>query len=408
MPGRPLLVTEDPLLLDDLLRLCAAGGVEPEVAPDLNAARRSWWSAPLVLVGPDAAPGLHPPPARRAGVLLVGRDMDDGLVWELAVRVGAEQVLIVPDAEAALVERIAEAVEGRVREATVLCCVGGRGGAGASTLAAALAVTATRRGLRTLLVDADPLGGGIDMVLGGEEAAGLRWPDLAGARGRMSGPQLRDALPRIHDLAVLSCDRGEGNRRDIPLVSVGTSANGPVMPVDGGVITADGDVMPAGRRAVPADGCAMPSATIPSATIPPAAMRAVLSAGRRSCDVVVVDLPRWIDAAAAEALTSGGPTLLLVPAEVRAAAAAARVAATVSAVTADLRLVVRGPAPSGLSPTLIASTLGLPLAGYLPPEPKLAEALERGEPPGQRGRGPLARFCGELLDELPAGGPEPT
>jgi hypothetical protein len=62
--------------------------------------------------------------------------------------------------------------------------------------------------------------------------------------------------------------------------------------------------------------------------------------------------------------------------------------------------VVRGPAPSGLSATLIASSLGLPLAGYLPAEPKLAEALERGEPPAHRGRGPLARFCGAVLDEV--------
>lgn len=29
--GRPLIITEDPLLLDDLLRLCAAAGAEPHV-----------------------------------------------------------------------------------------------------------------------------------------------------------------------------------------------------------------------------------------------------------------------------------------------------------------------------------------------------------------------------------------
>ena len=65
---------------------------------------------------------------------------------------------------------------GRRRGAAV-AVVGGCGGAGASVLAAALAVTAVRHGGRALLVDCDPLGGGLDLVLGAEHVAGLRWPD---------------------------------------------------------------------------------------------------------------------------------------------------------------------------------------------------------------------------------------
>jgi secretion/DNA translocation related CpaE-like protein len=209
-------------------------------------------------------------------------------------------------------------------------------------------VSAVRRGLYCLLVDGDPLGGGIDMVLGGEDAAGLRWPELRSTRGRVNGSALRDALPRLNGLTVLSCDRGD------PL-------------------------------AIPAE-----------------AMRAVVSAARRGSDLVVVDLPRRVDPAAEEALRVAQLVLIVVPAEVRAAAAAARVATAVSAVSPAVRVVVRGPSPSGLSAGLIASSLGLPLAGYLAPEPRLAETLERGEPPAVRGRGPLARFCGDLLDELVA------
>jgi hypothetical protein len=73
---RPLVVTADPLLLDDLLRVCAAAGVEPEVAADVGAARRSWPSASLVLVGTDipraTAEPEAPPVQRRPGVFLVG------------------------------------------------------------------------------------------------------------------------------------------------------------------------------------------------------------------------------------------------------------------------------------------------------------------------------------------------
>lgn len=51
----PLIVTEDLGLLDDLLRLCAAAGVEPEVHHRVPERRASWTDPPLVLVGDDVA-----------------------------------------------------------------------------------------------------------------------------------------------------------------------------------------------------------------------------------------------------------------------------------------------------------------------------------------------------------------
>lgn len=347
----PLLLTGDPELLDDVLRLGAAAGVELTVAADVAAARRAWSLAPLVLVGGDLAQALAASaPPRRPDVVVVSHDLDDAAVWRRAVGVGAEHVVFLPDGEAWLVERLAEGVERGLGDAVTVCVIGGRGGAGATTLAAALALAGTDRSRRTLLVDGDPLGGGIDMVIGGEDAVGMRWPDLAATRGRVSGPALRAALPEIGGLTVLSWDRSS------PL------------------------------------------------SIPVDAMRALLTAGRRSNDLVVVDLPRRLDAAAEEALAHCTLTLLVVPAEIRAVAAAARVAAAVSLHTADLRAIVRGPAPSGLTGAMIADSLALPLAGEMRAEPGLAGALERGEPPARRGKGPLARMCAGLLDALPAPG----
>ena len=46
------------------------------------------------------------------------------------------------------------------------------------------------------------------------------------------------------------------------------------------------------------------------------------------------------------------------------------------------------------------SVLGLPLAGQIRAEPGLAAALERGDPPGRRTRGPLATFCAGFLGEV--------
>ncbi|MGW3826348.1 septum site-determining protein Ssd [Streptomyces sp. NPDC005071] len=195
--GGPLIVTEDVQLLDDLLRLCAAAGAEPEVHHTLPEGRGGWERAPMVLVGDDAAPRCRGV-ARRQGVMLVGRDQDAPDVWRRGVEIGAEYVLRLPDAESWLVDQIANAAEGVGRPALTVGVIGGRGGAGASTLACALAVAAARSGRRTMLIDGDPLGGGIDVLLGGERAEGMRWPDFAHSKGRVGGGALEESLPALH------------------------------------------------------------------------------------------------------------------------------------------------------------------------------------------------------------------
>src|SRR4051812_12961981 len=347
VPQRPLVITSDPLVLDDLVRIALTAGTEVDVATDAGAGRRSWSSAASVVVGRDAAEACaRARLPRRPGVVLLGDDLDEAGIWQLAVEVGAEHVVFLPDGEAWLVEMLAESVEPIRFSGEVVAAIGGRGGAGATTLAAALAVTGSRLGRRTLLVDADPLGGGIDLVFGGESDAGARWPDLGATRGRVPGSALTAALPRMNDLSVLSWDRG--------------------------------DVL----------------------GVPPEAMETVLEAGRRSCELVVADLPRVLDDASRVVLSLAAIVLLVVPAEVRAAAAATRVATQLAPLCADLRLVVRGPSPSGLGADEVARALGLPLVGFLQPEPGLALALERGEPPARRGRSPLASLCEAVIDDL--------
>ncbi|MCB5178693.1 septum site-determining protein Ssd [Streptomyces antimicrobicus] len=335
--GRPLIVTEDPALLDDLLRLCAAAGAEAHVRQTVPE-QTAWERAALVLVGDDAARRVRGAP-RRDGVFLVGREPAEPPVWQWAVEIGAEQVLRLPEAEGQLVDRIADVVEGAGRPALTVGVIGGSGGAGASTLACALALRAARAGQRTILVDGDPLGGGLDVLLGGEGAEGLRWPDFARSRGRVAAGALAESLPELHALRVLSWDRGD--------------------------------------RVV----------------VPPAATRSVVAAARRRGGVVVVDLPRRVDEAVAEVLAQLDLVLLVVPGELRSVAAAARVAAGVRIAARDVRAVVRGRCPAGLDAEAVAGLLRVPLAGEVPLEVGLPGRVAEGEPPGAQARGPLAAFC---------------
>lgn len=364
----PLLMTSDEDLLEDLLRLAAAGCAEVEVAPDAAAARPRYATAPLVLIGLDQAPAcLRARLPSRARTAIVGhshRSVATGaadpldvadvppqaspetLAWEYASLLGAEHVAMLPAAEPWLVDRFADAVQDPPGGGRVVAVIGGRGGAGASVLAVALAVTGVRTGLRTMLVDADPLGGGLDLVLGWEHVHGLRWPALRATSGRVDASALVEALPGRGELVVLSWDRSE--------------------------------------------------------VLAPAAesMATAMDAGRRGRDLVVVDLPRHLDDAAVVALEAANRALLVVPAELRAAAAGTRVAATVAPHCPDISVVVRGPAPSDLTAADVARALGLPLAGALRPEPGLARGLEYGHPPASAGRGPLAALCRHILSEL--------
>ena len=350
----PLLITEDEQLLDDLLRLCAAAGALPEAVHGPPERKGDWEEAPLVIVGDDCAPRLRGT-GKRPGVLLVGRDPDDSAVWRLAVAIGAERVLTLPDGEGWLVDRIADAVEDVGDPAVTVGVIGGRGGAGASSLACALAVTAARSGRRTVLVDGDPLGGGLDVLLGGEKEKGLRWPAFCESRGRVACGALEESLPRLHSLRVLSWDRGA------------------------------------------------------EVTIPPPAIRAVMAAARRRGGVVVVDLPRRVDEAAVEALAQIDVGLLLVPMELRAVAAAQRVTAGAQRQLRDLRVVACGGQGlhMGLEPEETARLLELPLAGEVTWEAGLLDGLARGVPPGANVRGPLARFCTGFWSRVLARGDGP-
>ncbi|MGY1600783.1 septum site-determining protein Ssd [Geodermatophilus sp. SYSU D00815] len=341
--ARPLVVSADGDLVDDLLRLLAAAGAEAELATGGPALRRAHRTAPLVLVGSDVlpAPAVRALP-RRAGLVVVTRGELPAADWATAVELGAERVARLPADEAWLLSRCASAVRSPVASGWLAAVGGSCGGAGASTVATALALAAAPG---SLLVDADAAGGGLDLLLGAERTDGLRWPELTGLRGRVAGDALLAALPETAGVRVLAASRAD--------------------PV-----------------AIPAE-----------------ALSAVALAGRSAGAAVVVDLPRGEPAPAETVLAEADLSVLVVPARLRAVSAA-RLLLDPGRPWSSAVVVTRG-VPGGLSRDDVADLLGRPVLAELGHDRAAVPRGERGEPPLVSARAPLGVLARRLLAEVP-------
>ena len=310
---RPLLVSTDTELIDECSRLAAAAGADLHVVSHALGDRARWARASVILIDIPSASGVADLP-RRAGVIVVTRGSSESVdpaAWRVAVTIGAEHVACLPDAQTWLIERLGACADEPSREGRLVAFVSATGGAGASTLAAACAVDAAAQGRTSLLVDGDRLGGGIDIVLGGEEVNGVRWPELVDTQGRLSVAAFKQALPIVEGVAVLSWDR-EGS---------------------------------------------------PDAT--PQSWNAVLDAAARGFDLTVVDHPRDLASSSVAALSRAHAVVLVVNARVRGAIAAARCLEELTVLSTDIRVIVREK-PNGVRPEAIGQILGVPILGSIP------------------------------------------
>src|SRR5271166_6524620 len=341
-----LAVLAEPALRDEVERVAAAVGMRVVHAGNTSPiSRKTWSAAAAVVLDEGAAEGCaRTGQPRRAHVIVVTGGEPASATWAAAIEVGARHVLRLPTQERDLVRELADAGEFARDDGAhgeVVAVIGGRGGAGASLFAAALAQVA----LDPLLVDLDPWGGGIDLLVGGETTPGVRWPDLALQGGRLNWSAVREALPRHRGMCMLS-----GTRRGYEL--------------DAGAVDAVVD-------------------------------------GRRGGATVVCDLPRRLTDAAQTALDTSDLVVVVSPCDVRACAATATIAAVLTGINPNVGLVVRGPSPGGLRAEEVAAIAGVPLLASMKPYPRLAEQLEHG---GLRlgRRSALASAARRVLALLPA------
>lgn len=129
--------------------------------------------------------------------------------YEAALRSRAEQAFILPAESTQLLQALAaESTEQTSNAALRITVVGASGGVGASTLAAAIARTVCTEQATALLVDAIPISGGLDLLMGLESAPGARWPDVSLGTGAIDAVDLAGALPSTQDgVTVLSSAR---------------------------------------------------------------------------------------------------------------------------------------------------------------------------------------------------------
>lgn len=337
---QPLVLTRDPSLLDDLSRLAAGAGVQLEVCGDAVGALASWAGAPLVVIGDDVlaeVAAVVPPP--RAGVVVVSHAPATE-VFRLALDVGASSVVELPAGETHLGALLADVEEAPGR-GLVIGVVGGAGGAGASTLACALGQVAGRAG-PALVIDTDPVGPGLDRLLGLDETAGVRWGDLASSAGRLGSRSLREAVPRRDGVGVLTWAAG-------------------------------------------------------AATTPPlSTLRDVLAAGQRGHSLVVLDLARQAGELSLELMARCDLVLAVTPATVSGIASTLRLVEPM-ADTSRFRLATRRGAVAARD--LTAAT-GVAVAFEVPEQRGLAEAVDLGLGPVRHRRTPLGRAVSQFLAEV--------
>ncbi|MCX6396309.1 MAG: septum site determining protein [Propionibacteriales bacterium] len=339
----PVLVTADDELSRAVSRAAAAAGVLPARYPDPRTVVPDWGAAPVVLIGADRLADVAEQALPRRAQVFVVTLLDPGpSVLGDALRCGATEVLVLPADETRLVDVLSDTADGPASSGLLVGVLGGTGGAGASTFAAALGLTWAAASGSALVVDADVGGGGTDQVLGVPAAAGVRWDVLEQASGRFSARSLQETLPAVDGLSVVTWP---------------------------------------GHRS---SGLSVPT------------LRSVIAAGRRGFPVVLVDLPRADPAVLGEVLPRCDAILVLSTVTVPALAACLH--ATRSLPPGRAALVLRG--GTAVDAADVEQVVGLPVWSRMADQRGLDEAISLGLGPLRSRRGPLARATAEVAARL--------
>ena len=314
-----LIAVDDALLHPEATHLAAATGrpiIDSQGPDDLV---RHYSRAFAVLIDAARAPDLAPLPPRDGVFQISGETDMDAAGGDFVLPAQAADLLKALGKLALVRSHGQRSTAGPPAPTvgTVVAVVGAAGGAGTSTLAAAVA-RAAAVDTQPVLVDAHRYSGGVDLLLGVEEELGARWGEIELGEGSVDRAQLRQALPQTKDgIAVLTRSRttvptGSDLRADVDRVATVLGADGLT------VVDCPPDALP------------------------------------NRCDHAFV----------------------VVPAEVRAVAAAALISAECRAANTPVSLVLRHRGWSGLSKQEVERVAGADVVAEIKHSPRLVRAVE--------------------------------
>lgn len=348
---RPILIAiDDASVHTEAVHLAAATGrpiIDASASPVLLQRHCTTAHALLIdaSVGTTEAVRVDP----RPGIFLVGSDparLEAACAqWPLA------QGSFVLPAEAADLLRalgsLPSSCPSTSPQGKVVAVVGAAGGVGASTLAASISRAAARSAqsdAAPTLVDAHRYSGGLDLLVGIEEQIGARWGEITIGDGAIERADLRRALPATRDgIAVMTCSR--------------TTVNDP--------FHLDRETL---ERTVAALG---------------------------TTGLTVLDCPAQLVPAQCDL------AVLVIPGEVRAAAAAARIAAELAALSVSCGIVLRSRFWAALGPAEIERVTKVGIIAEVPEVSGLTRKIETAGLPARLPRA-LDRAAQQVLAEVGA------
>lgn len=198
--GGPIVIAvDDSAAHAEAIHLAAATGRQVIEAADDDQLARHTHSAFAVLASPERIPVAGAAP----NVFCVSGELPSG---------GPDPgVFVLPAQAVDLLRAIGELSlrhhVGPSRGRTV-ALLGAAGGAGTSTLAAAVCRAAAAAGESATLIDANFLSGGLDLLYGLEDDPGARWGEIGIGEGALAREDVRGALPTTGDgIALLTFPR---------------------------------------------------------------------------------------------------------------------------------------------------------------------------------------------------------
>ncbi|MHA2787883.1 septum site-determining protein Ssd [Corynebacterium sp. S7] len=314
-----LIAVDSPTLHPEAIHVAAATGRPVIDARDAATVQRHASNAHAILIDAPRAPEL-PRNQRRGGRYFIAED-PGAIDFELAMKVHADEVFVLPAQVGELLGAIGQRSIDSTSTAgagTVLAVTAAAGGAGCSTFVAALALSAAENS-EPVLIDANRYSGGLDLLLGIEEKIGARWGEITFGEGDIHRGDIRQALPSTTSgVAVLTSARTKVN---MPLAL--------------------------GREDLDRAVSALSSSGLTLVDTPPGLIPA-------RCDLVVV----------------------MVPLEVRAAAAAARIVAECRAASLDVLCVARHRDWSGMTVSELERITGADVCAEIPTIARLTKTIE--------------------------------